>query len=36
VKFIKWEEEYKKDFGGVFMVTPETSFEEIVQEEAIA
>jgi hypothetical protein len=32
---IEWKEEYKKDFGGVVVVTPETSFEEIISEAEI-
>jgi hypothetical protein len=35
IKSVEWKEEYEKDFGVVVMVTPETSFEEIVSEEAI-
>ncbi len=32
IKSIEWKEEYEKDFGGVTIVTQETSFEEIVPE----
>jgi hypothetical protein len=35
IKSVGWKEEYEKDFGGVAMITPETSFEEIVPEAAI-
>lgn len=35
IKSIEWKEEYEEDFGGVAIVTPETSFEEIVPEAAI-